>query len=87
MGYLMPKQSLFKNSSDLTHSRGDNGVLIFLKGIYPKVTVIAWLEFELAYYDVAVQCVSHYTTGTPQRTLMKQILRKFLNEPTMNGIL
>ena len=27
----------------------------FYKGIYPKVNVIARLEFKLAYYDPAVQ--------------------------------
>ena len=33
-------------------------------GISPKVNVIAWLEFELAYYDIAIEHVSHYATGT-----------------------
>ena len=33
----------------------------FLKGISLKVNVTVWLKFELAYYDVAVQHVSHYT--------------------------
>ena len=26
--------------------------------------MVAWLEFELAYYGVAAQYVSHNTTGT-----------------------
>ena len=26
---------------------------------------MAWLEFELAYYDCAVQLFNHYTPGTP----------------------
>ena len=39
-----------------------NGVYTFPKGISPKVNVIAWLEFELAYYDVKVQHVNHYAT-------------------------
>ena len=30
-----------------------------------KVNVITQLEFELTYYDVVVQTVSHYTTETP----------------------
>ena len=34
------------------------------KGINSKVNVIAWLKFELAYYDKAVYHVSHYTTET-----------------------
>ena len=29
------------------------------------MNVIAWLEFELAYYDSAVCCFNHYTTRTP----------------------
>ena len=39
-------------------------VFTFPKGISPKVNVIARLEFELAYYDVVVQYVSHYATTT-----------------------
>ena len=42
----------------------DKGVHAFPKGINPKVNVIAQLEFELAYYDVAVQYVSHYAMET-----------------------
>ena len=44
---------------------GDKGVYAFPKSINPKVNVIAWLEFELAYYDVTVQHFNHYTTGNP----------------------
>ena len=47
---LLEKQSWYY----LTHSWDDNGVQTFPKGIYPKVNVIARLEFELAYYDSAV---------------------------------
>ena len=43
---------------------GDKGVHAFPKSIYLKVNVIARLTFELAYNDVVVQHVSHYTTGT-----------------------
>ena len=32
-------------------------------GIRPKMSIIALLEFELTYYDVAVQHVCHYATG------------------------
>ena len=39
----------------LTHSWEDKGVHTFPKGICPKVNVIARLEYELAYYDSAVQ--------------------------------
>ena len=37
----------------------------FPTGICPKVRVIAWLEFELGYYDSAVRRFNHYTTMTP----------------------
>ena len=36
---------------------------IFPKEISSKVNIIAWLEFELAYYDVVVQHVNHYNMG------------------------
>ncbi len=54
-----------------THSREDKGVHTFPEGICPKVNVIARLEFELAYYDSAVQRFNHYTTRMPpiDRTL------------------
>ena len=51
----------------LTHGREDKGVHIFLKGICPKVNVIARLKFELAYYDSAVQRFNHYTTRIPPK--------------------
>ena len=31
------------------------------------MNVVAWLEFKLAYYNIAVQHVSHYATGTALR--------------------
>ena len=49
----------------LTHSWKDKRVHAFLRGINPKVKVIAWLEFELVYYDVAVLHFSHFNTGEP----------------------
>ena len=30
-------------------------------GISPKVNVIAWLKFDLASYNAAVEYVNHYT--------------------------
>ena len=44
---------------------GKGRVHIFPKGICPKENVIVRLEFELAYYDSALQCFSHYITSTP----------------------
>ena len=56
----------------LTHSREDKGLNTFLKGIYPKVNVIARPEFELAYYDSAVQRFNHYTTRTPPPSMLNR---------------
>ena len=41
------------------------------EGISPKVNVIVPLKFELTYYDIAVEYVSHYTTGSPGTTRWK----------------
>ena len=38
----------------------------FPEGISKKITGIMWLEFELTYYDVTVQHISHCTMGTLQ---------------------
>ena len=45
---------------------GDNEVHNFPKGINPKGIIIAQLMFKLACYDVEVQHISQYTTGTPE---------------------
>ena len=41
-------------------------VHIFPRDICPKVNVIAQVEFELVYCNIAVLHVSHYVTETPQ---------------------
>ena len=46
-----------------------HGVFNFPDGICPKVNIIARLEFELVYYDSAVQRFNHYTTKTSPTTL------------------
>ena len=51
----------------LTDNWGVMGLCTFPKSIRPKVNVIAQLEFELAYYVVSIQLVSHYATGTPSK--------------------
>ena len=48
----------------LSRRYGGQGVYTFPKGISSKMNISAQLEFELAFYDVTVQYVSHYTTGT-----------------------
>ena len=35
-----------------------------IRGICSKMSVLVWLEFELAYYEIPVQHVNHYTVGT-----------------------
>ena len=55
MGYFMPKPSL---RYYLIHSWGYK-THTFPKGISSTVNVIAWLKFEIAYYDFTVQHFSH----------------------------
>ena len=46
------------------------GFNIFPKGISPKVNVIVPVEFELVYFEVAVQRLNHYAAETsPMRSL------------------
>ena len=68
MGYLVPKPSLWKNSSGT--GEGEIRFLTFSKGISLKVIVIAWLEFELTFYNVTIQHINHYTTGTPLPSIL-----------------
>ena len=60
----MPKTRCLKDSRSTIKSIvwGKKGVHAFPKCIRSKVSVIARLEFEPAYYDVAVQHVNHYAT-------------------------
>ena len=55
---LVEEELLFKPELS-----GDKNVHTFLKSVCPKVNEMAWLEFELIYYDVTVQLISHYATG------------------------
>ena len=45
----------------------------FPKGICPKVNIIAWLEFELAYYDPDNPAFNHYTTVITPTKWMNEI--------------
>ena len=51
----------------------DMGVHAFTKGIITKVKVkvITWLEFELAYFEAAIQHFNHYTTGTAPSSILR----------------
>ena len=55
----------------LTHNWENKWFHTVLKGICPKVK--AGLEFELAYFDVAVQHVSHYAKVTPPTLFEKKL--------------
>ena len=46
-------------------SQRDKGFHTFPQGICPKVIVIVQQELKQTYYNVAVQPVNHYATGTP----------------------
>ena len=50
--------------------------IIRSKSLSPKVNLIAQLEFELTYYNVAVQHISHYTTETPHFIKFIQLCKK-----------
>ena len=66
MGYLMPEPSLEKHSSG-TNLPIDGRIKdfhTFRKGISLKVNIITRLEFDLVYYDSAVQHVNHNVTDT-----------------------
>ena len=65
--YLIPKPFLLKNNGDNIRHIPGNGykrVRTFPKCISLKVKLIARLEFEHTFFVVAVQHISHYTTGT-----------------------
>ena len=64
-GYLIFKPSYLKNSRGTNRllASWNKGTKTFPKAISPKVHLLARLEFELAYYSVAVQHVSNYATG------------------------
>ena len=50
--------------NDLNYSWVNKGVDIFPKSKNPKVNLIAWLEFELAWYNVSGLYISHYVMRT-----------------------
>ena len=54
------------------------GIHTFLKGICPKVNVIARLEYELAYNDSAVHRFNHYTARTSQTLIETSMINKML---------
>ena len=42
--------------------------ILSLRLLVEKVNVIAWMEFELAYFETEVEHFSHYTTETLSNT-------------------
>ena len=67
LSYLMLKSYLVEDQYwyYLTQTWEDWRVYIFSKDISPKVNIIVQLEFELAYFDIAVQLFSYYASGIP----------------------
>ena len=63
----MPNPSFSKNSNDTIKPIAGRirEVHTFSKCICLKVNIIAWLEFELAYFEAAVQHFNHCTMWTP----------------------
>ena len=57
----------------LIHRKTNQPTKSFPKIISPKVNVIARVEFELAYYDVVVQHISHHVMGHHSHALHFQI--------------
>ena len=50
--------------------RRTKGVITFAKRFSAKLNLIAWLEFQLAYFKTVVQHFSHYTTmGTSRHQI------------------
>ena len=65
----------------LTPSWLDNGAHIFPKCVCLKVNVIVQLEFEIAYYDSAVQHFNHYTMITPASIIGKFLIEMIFSCP------
>ena len=63
------------------------GVHTFPKGISLKVTIIAWMEFELTFYNVTVQHVSHDTTGTPPPGIYVAYQKRSSNQYPTHAVL
>ena len=94
VGYLMPKSSLLKNSSDIIYyltSWGDKVVHIFPGSISLKLNIISQLEFKLAYLKTTVLDFNYYATGTPKSFILDRntwyhitMCKKLLNNYTKN---
>ena len=66
LSFLMAYQASWAIQCQNYPYRRTEGVLFNLqiKDISPRVNIIARLELEVAYYDVTVQVISHYTSGS-----------------------
>ena len=71
----MPKPFSLKNSSGTIQPiAGMIRVFIPFPRVFAwKVSVIARLEYELAYYDSAVHRFNHYTTRTPPDGILYEL--------------
>ena len=65
VAYLMRNPPMKINrTGNIKHISGGTGGHAFHKSIILKMNVIAWIVFELAYYDVVVQLDNHYALTT-----------------------
>ena len=81
----MTKPSLEKNNNDVFKGLlGDKGGHTFPKDISLKMNVIVQVEFELAYFEVAIQHVDHYTTENHFSAKEKQRKMNNVNKLIIN---
>ena len=85
--YLCKKKKKKKKPWWYSYLGGDKRFHVFLNGINPKVNIIVRLEFELVSYDVAVEHISHYVTGTPNFKRYAGITFAFSLYLVLHGVL
>ena len=79
----MLKQFLLKNSSDTINLWIEFST--FPKGISAKLSVIAWLEFELVYFKASGEFFSHYVPRNCwDNAIFSQLQRVFASDNLAN---
>ena len=88
LGYLMQIYIIEKELQwfYLIPSYGDKGFHIPPKGITPKVKIIARLEFEIAYFKVAVHHFNRYVTWTSPTREIEEIRIKYFYQKEEWGL-
>ena len=71
VGYLISKKPCQKIAvkTIIQWLGGIKGTIPFSKDIPQKMSIIPWVEFELAYYDVGVKHVNQYADETPTKSV------------------